>query len=75
MNSLRSIAAWTTRAAVAGLVLLATAPTLLAAGPRDAAGQDYVKGYGLTILACVLGLFVVGRSSRRTTEVKFTDDN
>jgi hypothetical protein len=55
------------------IALLAASP-LLAAGPPVPTGPDYVECAGLTILCVILGLAAVGRSSRRTTEIKFTDE-
>lgn len=69
-----SVIRWASRAFAAALIGLSTASTLLASEAPKATEQDYVKSYGLTILACIAGLTVVGRSSRRTTEIKFRDD-
>jgi len=70
----RELNDWLTRGAMALVIALLAASPLLAAGPPTATGPDYVECYGLTILLVILGLAGVGRTSHRTSEVKFTDE-
>jgi len=78
MHSLRSAACWIARTVTALSIALLAAPAVWAEAPAPeptATGPDYVKSYMLTILACALGIIVVCRSSHRTTEIKFEDED
>jgi hypothetical protein len=66
---------WLKRSVAALAIAFVTASPLWADGPPVATGPDYVECYGLTILLCILGLAAVGRSSHRTTEIKFKDED